>query len=113
MAVITPVYLNPLGVAPIAATGQNQNTVVATALPAITADTVTIEHFFGLTTTELAQGWPNVNIENLLPSGIDAKWSLQTSVANSITLVKENSTAASSTTPQIRVKVARPHSYTR
>ena len=112
MAALTATYLNP-ATTPTATTGQNQNTVVVTLTPAATADTALITTAFGLSTTELAAGWPNVSIEPLNDSAQGANWSLTSSDANFVFLTKNNSTASSSTTPQIRVKVARPHSYVR
>ena len=49
MAAVTAVYLYPAA-APTSITGQNQNTVVVTLLPATTADTALITTAFGLTT---------------------------------------------------------------
>ncbi len=112
MAAVAAVYLWP-STTPTNVTGQNQNTVVVTLLPATTADTALITTAFGLTTTELAAGWPNVNFEGLNDSFQGANWSLTSSAADFVFLTKNNSTASSSSTPQVRVKVARPHSYVR
>jgi predicted O-methyltransferase YrrM len=112
MAVATTVYLNPTA-APTNVTGQNQNTVVVTAFPATTGDTVQITTAFGLSTTELAAGWPTITIEALDLNAAGANWSIASLDANYVGLIKNNTTASSSTTAQIRVKVQRPHSITR
>jgi len=111
----TIVYLNPTA-APTNITGQNQNTVVATASTANGSDTMQITHGFGLTTTEIAAGWPTVLIQPLNANASGSNWSIASIAANYVGLLKNNSTASgesSSTTPQIQVAVSRPHSIMR
>ncbi len=112
MPALTSTYLNP-SAAPTAATGPNQNTVVVTLTPGDTLDTALITTAFGLSSSELTAGWPNVSIEPILPSAQGANWTLTSSAADFVFLTKNNSTASGSTTPQIRVKVSRPHSIVR
>lgn len=113
MAEVTKAYLYPQTAAPTFAQALACNTVVATLQPANTADTGQITHAFSLTTTELAQGWPNITIEPLTASASLSNWSIASLDANYVGFLKNNSTSGTDSAAQIRVKIARPHTLVR
>lgn len=113
MAEATKAYLYPQTAAPTFAQSLAANTVVATLQPANTADTGQITHAFNLTTAELTQGWPTITIEALTASASLSNWSIASLDPNYIGFLKNNSTSGVDSTPQIRVKISRPHTLVR
>lgn len=96
-------------VAPTAAQSKNKNTVsaVVTGDGVVTSTSIVITHNWGLTAAQLAQGFPQVVVENLLVGGQAGNPIVAAKAANSVTL-----TVVAFTGAALRVRLQRPMSLT-
>jgi hypothetical protein len=113
MAEATKAYLWPQTAAPTFAQALAANTVVATLQPADTADTGQITHAFNLSSADMAAGWPTITVEPLLSSAALSNWSIASLDPNYVGFLKNNSTAGTASSAQIRVKISRPNTLVR
>lgn len=109
---VTTTYSYPVAgtTAPTAAQSSAVNAVVSTVIATADADTTaTITHNFGLSASELSNGFPIVIITPLLSNAITSGWYASAVATNSITLTKGTGAGSGNAGAQIRVTVLRPH----
>ena len=112
--VINYLYPTPGTTPPTPSVAQNVNTVVATVYPTSGPDTAAvITHNFALPAADISAGWPNVGFEPIDSlAGLNGWW-IRSLDPNWVGLARLTSAQGEDTVPQIKVKVARPHTIVR
>jgi hypothetical protein len=100
-------YLHPV-VGTTAPTAEQTKDMVVASIDATTSpNTAVVVHNMGLTTAQIAMGWPIVSIEPVTVNARTASWIVTLQSANQTTLVQLS--AAGSTTGSIILTIRRPH----
>jgi len=105
MAIVN--YLHPV-TGTTAPTAEQTKDMVVAAIDATTSpNTAVVVHNMGLTTAQIAMGWPIVSIEPAAVNARTASWIVTLQSANQLTLVQLS--AAGSTVSSIILTIRRPH----
>lgn len=110
---VTIVFEHPItGAGPPTAL-ETADMVVATVQATADGDVIaTITHNMGLSVDELAAGFPNILIEQMLPEGwVSTPHVIEANrLTNSVAVTMSNAGGSGTANPQFRVSISRPHS---
>jgi len=100
-------YLHPVIGTTAPTAEQTKDMVVASIDSTTSPNTAVVVHNMGLTTAQIAMGWPIVSIEPVLVEARTASWIVTLQSANQTTLVQLS--CAGSVAGSIRLTIRRPH----
>lgn len=110
---VTVTYSYPVAGVTAPTATQAKELVIANVIAAADGDTAaTITHNFGLTTNQIAVGFPLVSLIGTKSQALTAlsAWAVTSITTNTIVLTKLASTGSGDAAAQLTVQIQRPHS---